>query len=61
MDSRMDFIRSSQPQLMKQKPQAATRPSAVSVSSSADPRLVSVARNELETLCKKPARSAEEK
>lgn len=56
-----NFLRNSQSSLIKPRTQAATRPLAVSVSPSADPRVVSVARNDLEILCKKPARSAEEK
>lgn len=59
MDS---FMRNSQPVLKSRIP-ATTRvrtemPPSASLS---DPRVVSVARNELENLMRKPARTAEEK
>lgn len=56
------FIRNPQ-SLMKPRMPAVARLKAepLSVSISSDPRLISAARNELETLSKRPARSAEEK
>lgn len=56
------FIRNPQ-SIAKPRMPAVTRlrTEPLSVSISADPRLVNIARNELESFCKKPARTAEEK
>lgn len=57
------FMRNQQSFMMKPRmpaaaPRQKTEPLSVSV---ADPRLTSIARNELENLAKKPARTYEEK
>lgn len=54
------FIRNPQ-SLMKPRTSPRFKAEPLSVAITSDPRLVSIARNELETLARRPARTAEEK